>query len=172
MSRQRRPGRKRSKRSGRNEGPRCEDKLHRAGGPPGDDGWDGGPERKKGCGHCRFPVTRQFGLLVRDQDILDLIWRSTLSEVDILAERFVAVQDAIDRRDIGGIDHVSRESPDFLFRRIVGALKRGTIDGDWWCAGYTARVIVGEAFSKSPDYFQALRFYCDDLRMERRRSGR
>ncbi|HKV37736.1 MAG TPA: hypothetical protein VJX67_00880 [Blastocatellia bacterium] len=159
MNRKRRSGRNHSKgggRSGNRSG-------NGAGGPQG-----AGTGR---CGHCRFPVTRQYGLLLRDQDILDLIWRCTLSEVDVLAGQFVAVQDAIDQQDLAVIEQVAKESPEFLFRRIMGAIKRGVIDKDWWCAGYTTRVIIGEAFSKTPDYFRALRYYCDDLRLERRRAG-
>lgn len=90
----------------------------------------------------------------------------------MLAGRFVVVQDAIDQRDIATIDLVAKESTDFLFRRIVRVVKRAVIAGDWWCAGYTTRTILGEAFSKSPDYFRALRYYCDDLRIERSRSQR
>jgi hypothetical protein len=75
--------------------------FHCAGGPRS----VGGPKRRKCRGHCRLPVTPQFGLLVRafkfgTGDILDLISRSTLSDVNILPERFVAVGDATSTGEI------------------------------------------------------------------------
>jgi hypothetical protein len=75
--------------------------FHCAGGPRS----VGGPKREKGCGHRRLPVTRRFAasgtrVLVHDRDILDLISRSTLSDVNILPERFVAVGDATSTGEI------------------------------------------------------------------------
>lgn len=113
-------------------------------------------------------ITREYGLLVKDQDILDLIWSSTLSEIDLLAERFIIIQDAIETLDIPTIDSVAKQSPDSLYRRVVGAIRRGVIDGDAYWAGYTTRVLLAEAFSKTPDYFQALRYYYNDLRTMRK----
>lgn len=141
-----------------------DDRSSRSGsrGQGDDNGGRGSGGRR--CLHVNFPVTRQFGLLVRDQDVLDLIWKSTPSEMDLIADRFLAIQDAIEALDVATIDRVARQNPDFLFRRIVGAIKRGVIDGDWWCAGYTTRIIIGEAFSKTPDYFEALRSYCESFR--------
>lgn len=58
-------------------------------------------------------VTREYGLLVRDQDILDLIWRSTRSEIYPLAERVLVIQDAIEENDILAIETVAKEARTF-----------------------------------------------------------
>ena len=112
-------------------------------------------------------ITREYGMLVKDQDILDLAWNSTPSGIYLLAERVLAIQDAIETLDLPTIDSVATESTDPLFRRIVRAIRQGVIDGETWCAGYTTRALLAEAFSKTPDYFEALRYFCDHLRLTR-----
>ena len=112
-------------------------------------------------------ITREYGLLVKDQDILDLVWPSTLSELYLLAERVLVIQDAIEAGDVLTINRVAKESPDFLFRRLVSVIKRGVIDGAWYYAGFTTRVLLAGVFSKTPDYFEALHAFYADLRTAR-----
>ncbi|HYL98614.1 MAG TPA: hypothetical protein VEZ90_06640 [Blastocatellia bacterium] len=139
-------------------------KLAEADGSPGDD--PHADEMPK--------ITREYGLLVKDQDILDLIWKSTRSEIYVLAERVLAIQDAIDAYDIRAItavaESVAKESGERGFRKLVKAIKQGVMDGETWCAGFTTRVLLSEAFSKTPEYFRAQREFFDELRMNWRRS--
>ncbi|MGH9823665.1 MAG: hypothetical protein ACREDR_10485, partial [Blastocatellia bacterium] len=68
-------------------------------------------------------ITREYGLLVKDQDILDLIWKSTPSEIYLLAEEILVIQDAIDSQNLAAInavtEQVAKESQDALFRKVV-----------------------------------------------------
>src|SRR5262249_5319439 len=54
-------------------------------------------------------MTREWSLLVRDQDILDLVGTCNAHTLYPLAARFVAIQDAIKNNDIGAISKIERE---------------------------------------------------------------
>ena len=114
-------------------------------------------------------MTLLYGMLVKDQNTLDLAWNSTPSGIYPLAERVLAIQDAIETLGLLTIDSVAKESTDPLFRRVVKAIRQGVINGETWCAGYTTRALLAETFSKTPDYFQALRYFCDRLRLTKQR---
>jgi len=119
-------------------------------------------------------MTRDYGLLVKDQDILDLVWSCTRPDIIILARRLIAIQDAIEAYDLRAIDRIAKESSDPLFRRVVKAIKRGLKEHDAdkaWCAAFTTKILIGEAFSKTPAYYRALRAFCANLREMREQRG-
>lgn len=122
-------------------------------------------------------MTRDWSLLVRDQDILDLLGTCNAHTLYPLAARFVAIHDAIKKNDIAAINKIEKESRAAGFRKVVAAIKRGMARGDGWSAGYTARAVIAEAFRYTPAYFQALDAFKAVVRgrgsgISGRRSGR
>jgi hypothetical protein len=112
-------------------------------------------------------MTRDFGLLVRDRDILDLVGGSNSVTLYPLAARFVAIHDAIMENDIGAISKIEKESRAAGFRQVVAAIKRGLAEGKAWSARYTARGVIAEAFHHTPAYFEDLDAFMAGLREER-----
>jgi hypothetical protein len=101
-------------------------------------------------------MTREWGLLVKDQEILDLVGTCNAHTLYRLAARFVAIDDALKKNDIRAISKIEKESRAAGFRKVVAAIKRGLAEGDAWSARHTARAVVAEAFHYTPAYFQAL----------------
>jgi hypothetical protein len=109
---------------------------------------------------------RDWGLLVKDQDILDLVGTCNAHTLYPLAARFVRVLDAIKKNDIGAISKIERESRAATFRKVVAAIKRGLAEGDAWSARHTARAVIAEAFHYTPAYFQALAAFIEGCRLK------
>ena len=105
-------------------------------------------------------------MLVRDQDILDLVGTCNARTIYPLAARFVRVLDAIKKNDIGTISRIERESRAAGFRKVVAAIKRGLAEGDAWSARHTARAVIAEAFHYTPAYFQALDAFRESCRLK------
>jgi hypothetical protein len=101
-------------------------------------------------------MTRDWSLLVKDQNILDLVGTCNALTLYPLAARFVAIDDAIKKNDIGAISKIEKQSRAAGFRKVVAAIKRGLAEGDAWSARHTARAVIAEAFHYTPAYFQAL----------------
>jgi len=101
-------------------------------------------------------MTRDWSLLVRDRDILDLVGACNAHTLYPLAARFVRVLDAIKGNDIGGINKIEKESRAAAFRKVIAAIKVGLANGEAWSARRTARAVIAEAFHHTPSYFQAL----------------
>lgn len=109
-------------------------------------------------------MTRDWSLLVSDQDILDLVGASNTHTLYPLAARFIAIHDAIKRNDPGAIDKIAKESRAAGFRKVVSAIRQGLAEGNAWSARYTARTVIGEAFRHTPAYFQALDAFMEGCR--------
>jgi hypothetical protein len=95
-------------------------------------------------------MTRDWSLLVSDQDILDLVSASNTVTIYPLAGRFVAIHDAIEKNDIGAIDKIEKESRAAGFRKVVAGIKRGLAKGDAWSARYTARAVSSRGLPSHP----------------------
>src|SRR5262249_43518988 len=67
-------------------------------------------------------MTRDWSLLVKDQDILDLVGTCNAHTLYPLAARFVAIEDAIKKNDIGAISKIEKESRAAGFRKVVAAI--------------------------------------------------
>jgi hypothetical protein len=112
-------------------------------------------------------MTRDWSLLVRDQDILDLVGTCNAHTLYALASRFVAILDALKNNDFDAIDRIAKESRAANFRKVVAGIKRGLAEGELWSARYTTRAVIAEAFRYTPAYFQALDAFTATLRGER-----
>jgi hypothetical protein len=115
----------------------------------------------------RQKITRDWSLLVPDQDILDLVATCNAHTLHLLAARFVAIHDAIKNDDLGAIDRIAKESRASCFRKVIAGIKRGLAQGDAWSTRYTARAVIAEAFRHTPAYFQALDAFIATLRQDR-----
>lgn len=111
-------------------------------------------------------MTRDWGLLVKDQDILDLVGTCNAHTIYPLAAKFVRILGAIKKNDIGAISKIERESRAAAFRKVVAAIKRGLAEGDAWSARHTARVVIAEAFHYTPAYFRALDAFMESSRLK------
>ena len=109
-------------------------------------------------------MTRDWSLLVSDQDILDLVGASSTHSLYPLAARFVAIHDAIKKNDPRAIDKIAKESSAARFRTVVSAIRQGVVQGDAWSARYTARAVIAEVFRHTPAYFRALDAFIAGLR--------
>ena len=114
-------------------------------------------------------MTRDWGLLVSDQAILDLVGRCNAHTLYTLAERFVLVLNAIKNNDIGAIRIIEKESRAASFRKVVTGINRGLSQGHVWSARHTARAVIAEAFHHTPAYFQALDTFTTALMVKRLR---
>lgn len=112
-------------------------------------------------------MRRDWGLLVSDQDILDLIGACNAHSVYPLAARFVAILDAITNKNLGAIDRIAKERRAGPFRKVVSRIKQGLAEGEEWSARYTARAVIAEAFRYTPPYFHALDAFTAALREKR-----
>jgi hypothetical protein len=110
-------------------------------------------------------MTREWGLLVKDQDILDLVGTCNANTLYPLAARFVAIEEAMKKNDIEAISKIERGSRGAGFRKVVAAIKRGLAEGDAWAARHTARAVIAEAFHYTPAYFQALRAFMESCQL-------
>ncbi|HKV37983.1 MAG TPA: hypothetical protein VJX67_02130, partial [Blastocatellia bacterium] len=107
-------------------------------------------------------------------DILDLIWprlfpKSTCSPKQSSRSRMPSTRATHSRpkRSQKKSTRSRKKFTDLQVRRPMSAIKRGVIDGDSYYARFTTRALLLEVFSKTPDYFQALRYSQCDLRATR-----
>jgi hypothetical protein len=109
-------------------------------------------------------ITRDWSLLVSDQDILDLVGTCSADTLYLLAARFVAIHDAIKSNDLAAIERIAKKSRAAAFRKVISGIKRGVASGESWSARHTARAVIAEAFHHTPAYFLALDAFIASLR--------
>jgi hypothetical protein len=122
---------------------------------------------KRSRPHIKPKITRDWSLLVSDQDILDLVSTCNAHTLYALASRFVAILDAIKNNDLRALDRIARESRAPKFRTVVAAIKNGLAEREPWSARYTARAVIAESFRHTPAYFRALDAFTATLRGKR-----
>jgi hypothetical protein len=116
-------------------------------------------------------LTRDWGLLVKDQDILDLIATQTRKTIWHLACEFLAIQDAIDANDLKSIQEI-REGRSSPYQKVVSAIKAGLAAGEIWSARHTAEAVVQESFRYTVPYVRAVEEFRVSLKRMRAREKR
>ncbi|HEY6327954.1 MAG TPA: hypothetical protein VI756_01365 [Blastocatellia bacterium] len=152
-------------------------------------------EKKGQAGKLRGrpPFTRDWGLLVTDQDILNFVGHLNGGQLREVAGRFDEIACIILearagelRSGVGGgqesgertltlspilskIRKIGRESRAREYRKIVTEIEEGVRSGDGFSAQVTAEAVVAEVFQYTSWYYRAMEEFCLSLRAMRKK---